>query len=29
MRCFREWPFVYFTGGFISHLLGDYANINM
>ena len=29
MRCFREWPFVYFTGGFISHLFGDYANTNM
>ena len=27
--CFREWPFVYFSGGFISHLFGDYANINM
>ena len=21
--------FVYFSGGFISHLFGDYANINM
>ena len=27
--CFRDWPFVYFSGGFISHLFGDYANINM
>ena len=27
--CFREWPFVYFSGGFISHLFDDYANINM
>ena len=29
VRCFREWPFVYFSGDFISHLFGDYANINM
>ena len=28
-RCVREWPFVYFSGGFFSHLFGDYANINM
>ena len=28
-RCFRDWPFVYFSGGFISHLFGDYANINL
>ena len=28
-RCFCEGPFVYFSGGFISHLFGDYANINM
>ena len=27
--CFRDWPFVYFCGGFISHLFGDYTNINM
>ena len=27
--CFRDWPFVCFSGGFISHLFGDYANINM
>ena len=26
-RCFRDWPFVYFSGGFISYLFGDYANI--
>ena len=26
---FREWPFVYFSNGFISHLFGDNANINM
>ena len=25
--CFRDWPFDYFSGGFISHLFGDYANI--
>ena len=25
----RDWPFNYFSGGFISHLLGDHANINM
>ena len=24
--CFRDWPFVYFSGGFISHLFGDFAN---
>ena len=29
VRWFRDWPFVYFSGGFISHLFGDYANINM
>ena len=28
-RCFRDWPFVYFSGGLISHLIGDYANNNM
>ena len=28
-RCFRDWPFVYFSNGFISHLFGDNANINM
>ena len=28
-RCFRDWPFVYFSGGFISHLFGDYAYINL
>ena len=28
-RCFRDWPFVYFFGGSISHLFGDYVNINM
>ena len=28
-RCFHDWPFVYFSGGFISHLSSDYANINM
>ena len=27
-RCFRDWPFVYFSGGLISHLIGDYANNN-
>ena len=25
----RDWSCVYFSGGFISHLFGDYANINM
>ena len=28
-RGVRGWPFVYFSGGFISHLFGEYANINM
>ena len=28
-RFFRDWPFVYVTGGFISHQFGDYANINL
>ena len=28
-RSFRDWPFVCFSGGFISHLFGDYANIIM
>ena len=28
-RCFRDWPFVYSCNGFISHLFGDNANINM
>ena len=28
-RCFLDWPFVYFSSGFNSHLFGDYANINM
>ena len=28
-RWFRDWPFVYFSGGCISYLFGDYANINM
>ena len=28
-RSFRDWLFVYFSGGFISPLFGDYANINM
>ena len=28
-RCFLDWPFIYFSGDFNSHLFGDYANINM
>ena len=28
-RCFLDRPFVYFSGSFIPHLFGDYANINM
>ena len=24
--CFRDWPFAYFSGGFISHLFRYYAN---
>ena len=28
-RWFRDWPFAYFSGGCISYLFGDYANINM
>ena len=24
--CFRDWPFVYFSSGFISHVFGDDAN---
>ena len=28
-RSFRDWPFVCFSGGFISHLFGDYANIKI
>ena len=27
MSC--DWPFVYFPGGFISLLFGDYTNIHM
>ena len=26
-RCYRDWPFVYFSGGFISHMFSYYANI--
>ena len=28
-RCFRDWPFVYFSNSFIYRLFGDNANINM
>ena len=27
-RYFRDWPFVYFSDGFIPHLFGDYANLS-
>ena len=24
-RCFRDWTFAYFSGGFIPHLFGDWT----
>ena len=27
-RCFRDWTFAYFSGGFIPHLFGDFADIS-